>query len=160
MKHQIEKWRTIKAEECFSSKWFSVEKNKVVLPNGLQIDDYYVVKSNDSAIIVALDSNNQVLLKEEYRMPVDEILYELPAGSFEDDDTCLLETAKRELLEETGYCSEEWQELGITYDCPDRYNNRLHLFLAKDVHKQKEQSLDTSEIINYVNCNNKLDTLR
>ena len=128
--------------------WIKVRKDSVKLPSGHIIDDYYVVEKNDVALVVALDEDNRVILKSEYRYPIDSMLIEIPGGVIEEDGDPL-EAAKRELLEETGYNSDQWEYLGVFYDHPTRDINNLHLFLAKNVSKVSEQSLDEAEDISF-----------
>jgi len=65
----------------------------------VEIDDYYVIENQDAVMIVATDNDNKVVLKKEYRLPVDEVLYELPAGAVEKTDLDIVTAAKREILE-------------------------------------------------------------
>lgn len=145
---QLLKWEKIESVTCFFSRWFSVTKNHVRMPSGVEIDNYYVIENKDAVMVVATDSQNNLILKREYRLPIDEILYELPAGSVEIEDIDILDSAKRELMEETGYASEEWVYLGKTFDCPERCTAKLHLFWAKNVYKKSNQHLDETEDIN------------
>lgn len=73
------------------------------LPNGQEIDDFYTVTIRDAAAIVAVDEAGNLILKNEYRYCYGRSLIEVPAGTFEADETDGLAVAKRELLEETGY---------------------------------------------------------
>lgn len=141
-------WNRLSKETCFETNWFSVSKNRVKLENGVLIDDYYVIENQDAVMILALDLQGNVILKQEYRLAVGKILLELPAGAIESKDRSVLDAAKRELLEETGYCSENWEYLGQTYDCPERCSAKLHLFLARNAERRAEQNLDRNEIIN------------
>lgn len=144
---EIMKWKKISKEYCFQSKWFDISKNQVKLPNGFEIEDYYVVENQDSVMVAATDEDNNLIMKKEYRLPVDEVLLELPAGAIEiEDDDCLY-AAKRELLEETGYSSDDWVYMGETYDCPERCTSKLYLFWARNAIQIKNQSLDNTEDI-------------
>jgi 8-oxo-dGTP pyrophosphatase MutT (NUDIX family) len=118
----------------------------VELPNGARIDDYYVFEKKSAAIIVAMDKNNNLIIKKEYRYPIDEFLYELPGGTIEELEEPL-QTAKRELLEETGYEAKEWKLLGKNYDYPTKDTNCVYIYLAKDICKVAEQNLEISEDI-------------
>lgn len=143
-------WKLLKKEKCFSSKWINISKNKVAMSTGIVVDDYYVVETFDSVMILALDANDNIILKKEYRLPVEEVLYELPAGGFEKGESDPLEVAKRELLEETGYVSEDWLLISQSCDCPNRFNNKLYLFIAQNVHKETNQCLDLTEYLEYI----------
>lgn len=144
---RIDEWRIISEDTVFSSEWFNVRKTHALLPTGVSIDDYYVIDNRDAVMIAATDSNKRIVLKQEYRLPVKRILFELPAGAIEKKDASILDAAKRELLEETGFFSDNWIYLGETYDCPERCTAKLHLFWAKDSYKVSDQHLDESEDI-------------
>ena len=143
------KWKCLASNYIVDTKWLKVRKDRVELPNGHIMDDYYVVEKSNVALIVALDSENRVILKNEYRYPLDTELVELPGGTFEADNDNPLEVAQRELLEETGYKSDNWEPVGIYYDYPTKDINSVHVFLAKDVYKVAEPNLDVSEDISF-----------
>lgn len=56
-----------------------------------------------------------------------------------------LTVAKRELLEETGYISEDWTYLGATIESSAKLTNYIHIYFARDCRKVAEQSLDSTE---------------
>ena len=145
----VKKWKIESSENVYSNKWFNVKKNEAVLPTGVMIDDYYVIENKDAVMIVATDCENRIVLKEEYRLPVNLVLCELPAGAIEHKDSSPLEAAKRELLEETGYSSDNWIYLGETFDCPERCTAKLHLFWAKDAYRISNQKLDETEDLSF-----------
>ena len=138
-------WETLQSDEVFASPFVVVHRDKVELPDGVQIDDFYTVTVSDAAMIVALTEDNSLLLKSEYRYSCGEELIECPAGTFDKNETDPLQVAKRELLEETGYISEDWTYLGATRESTSKLTNTMHLFLAKDCIKACEQHLDKTE---------------
>jgi ADP-ribose pyrophosphatase len=89
--------------------------------------------------IVALTEAGDVVLVEQHRPPVVRNVIELPAGLSGDmvgkEDEALLEAAKRELLEETGYVAERWTELVTGYSSPGLTDESITLFLAEDLKK-------------------------
>ena len=89
--------------------------------------------------------DNKVIVVRQYRAAVDAIVYDFPAGYVEDNGTSLLEQAKRELREETGYTSKEWYGLGKAYPLPNRVDKVNHLFLALRVTRSHGQELDETE---------------
>lgn len=125
-------WKTLLSDEVFTSPFVTVHRDKVELPDGVQIDDFYTVTVSDAAMIVALTEDNSVLLKSEYRHSCGEELIECPAGTFDKDETDPLQVAKRELLEETGYMSEKWTYFGATRESTSKLTNMMHIFLAKE----------------------------
>ena len=118
----MEKWKIIKSEPLVDSRWVKVRKDSVDLPNGQHIDDFYAISLNDAAAIVALDDAGNIVLKKEYRY-------------------CL----ERELLEETGYVSDDWQYIGATVESSAKLTNYMHLFFANHCRKVSEQNLDPTE---------------
>ncbi|MCE7960581.1 MAG: NUDIX hydrolase [Acidobacteria bacterium ACB2] len=70
---------------------------------------------------------------------------ELPGGSTEARDPSPLESARRELLEETGYVSECWRAIGVVDPNPAIQSNACHTFLARDVRKVAEPAPDGAE---------------
>ena len=138
-------WRTIKSEELLHDYHVSVHKNKVQLPDGAVIDDFYTVTIPDAAMVAAITAEGKILLKTEFRYAIGEDVIECPAGMFEKDETDPLTVAKRELLEETGYTSDSWTYLGSTLESTSKLTNRMHLFLAKDCVQTCGQHLDANE---------------
>lgn len=138
-------WRTIKSEELLHDYHVSVHKNKVQLPDGAVIDDFYTVTIPDAAMVAAITAEGKILLKTEFRYAIGEDVIECPAGMFEKDETDPLTVAKRELLEETGYTSDSWTYLGPTLESTSKLTNRMHLFLAKDCVQTFGQHHDANE---------------
>lgn len=138
-------WKTLQTKTEFESPYVTVQKNAVELPDGLQIDDFYTVTVPDAAMIVALTVSNEVLLKKEFRYSCGEDMIECPAGTFEVDETDPLAVAKRELLEETGYTSEDWTYLGETRESTAKLTNKMHIFMAQNCVRVGEQHLDKTE---------------
>lgn len=141
----MDKWKTVKSETLMDTEWVQVCKDSVHLPNGQEIDDFYTVTIRDAAAIVAVDEAGNLILKNEYRYCYDRSLIEVPAGTFEADETDGLAVAKRELLEETGYVSDEWQYLGATVESSAKLTNYMHIYFANRCRKVSGQHLDATE---------------
>ena len=139
-------WKIKKAETVLDTHFVSVTKHEAELPDGSQIPDFYTVTIPDAALIVAITSTGHVLLKKEYRLACKTNVIECPAGMVEEGEDPLT-TAKRELLEETGYTSEKWTYLGPTWESTSKLTNTMHLFLAEGCTKHSTQHLDTNERI-------------
>ncbi len=101
--------------------------------------------------VVAITGAGDVVLVEQYRPPVDQRVIELPAGLSGDiagkEDELLLEAAKRELLEETGYIAERWTELLTGYSSPGLTDESITLFLAEGLQQTGPGGGDESEDI-------------
>lgn len=98
--------------------------------SGSHVQKRVVVQTLPGAVVFALDDRGQVLLLESYRVAVDDLLVELPAGKIEPGDTPLA-GAQRELEEETGLRASEWIELGTACGAQGSSNWMCHYFLAR-----------------------------
>ncbi len=146
----MNKWEIITSEMMLHNPWCRVRKDQVKLPNGAIIDDFFVNERPDIALILPMTSQSEIVFVRQYRHGVKEILLELPAGAFNPDQEEGINAAKRELLEETGYITNNIIPLGIFYDNPVKDTNKIHLFLGKNVYKYTEQKLDITEEIEIV----------
>ena len=139
------KWKKIESEVLIDTYHVSAYKDIVQLPDGTVIDDFYTVSIPDASMVAAITEDGQILLKNEYRYAVGSEVIECPAGMFELDETDPLLVAKRELLEETGYISDDWKYLGASLESTSKLTNRMHLYLAKECKKVTDQHLDANE---------------
>lgn len=137
-------WKTLESITELKAPYVTVKKDKVQLPDGAVIDDFYTVKIQDAALIVALTADNQVLLKNEYRYACRTDVIECPAGMVEENEGPM-STAQRELYEETGYKSDTWTYLGPTWESTSKLTNTMHLFVASYCRKVGTQHLDINE---------------
>ncbi len=143
-------WKTINSEKLVDDFHVSVSKDKVQLPDGAVIEDFYTVTIPDAAMICAITSDGEVLLKKEYRYACQEDVIECPAGMFNADEKDPLVVAKRELLEETGYASDDWTCFGPTWESTSKLTNKMYLFMARNCKKVSEQCLDENEHLDLI----------
>lgn len=141
----MKKWKTTDSETLVDTRWVKVRKDSVDLPNGQHMDDFYAITINDAAAIVAIDEDGNIILKKEYRYCYGRDLIEVPAGTFEQGETDGLAVAKRELLEETGYVSDDWQYIGATVESSAKLTNYMHIYFANHCRKICGQHLDATE---------------
>jgi ADP-ribose pyrophosphatase len=115
----------------FTGRVITVSKEQVLLPNG-NIADYEIVHHPGGAAVVALDERDRVCLLHQYRPAAGGWVWELPAGRLEPDEPPAL-TARRELVEEAGREAEDWEDLGFMWSSPGVFDERIHLFLARQL---------------------------
>jgi len=115
----------------FTGRVITVSKEKVLLPNG-NLADYEIVHHPGGAAVVALDESNRVCLLHQYRPAAGDWVWELPAGRLEPGEPPAL-TASRELVEEAGREARDWQDLGYMLSSPGVFDERIHLFLARQL---------------------------
>lgn len=104
-----------------------------------------VVRHHGSAVMMAIDEKKRVLLVRQYRLPAGKKLWELPAGKVDDGEK-VLEAAKRELIEETGYRARKWKKLVSYYPSPGFVAEKMTLFMAKDLTEGEAQPMDDERI--------------
>lgn len=118
-----------------SSKKFEVHIDKFNLPNGVVVESPYVLHRGSVLIVPFLDRETVILLHQ-YRYIIGKWLYEFPAGTIEEGEKPE-DTAKRELLEETGYRSENLKLVGQIYPAPGSSTEKMYIFLARDLIEEK-----------------------
>lgn len=104
-----------------------------------------------AAVILAFTDQDELVLVEQFRTPIDATILELPAGLIGDEthngDELALEAAKRELWEETGYKASTWRHLGRLASSPGMASEVAHFFLATGLSKVAKGGGDDSENI-------------
>ncbi|MBD1396994.1 NUDIX hydrolase [Pontibacter sp. JH31] len=143
----IERWKTLKSEIVFEHKWYTLRRDHVELPNGQEMDDYFVSVRPDVVLTFPVTEDGQVLFVRQYKHAAGDIFIELPGGVIDAHETEPLAAAKRELLEETGYTSDDVEPLLQVIDNPTKDTNRVYYFLARNVREVAAQDLDESENI-------------
>ena len=138
-------WKVLSSEYVSRKFWHTVRVEKVELPNGTVIDEYWISEFLPWVNVVAITADQQVLLIRQYRHGIGQTHFELPAGTTETDDTDLESAARRELLEETGYGGGRWSPLMTVSANPALQDNLTHTFLAEDVVPMKAPDPEASE---------------
>ncbi|MBD2741089.1 NUDIX hydrolase [Coleofasciculus sp. FACHB-1120] len=146
----LSKWKILNSKMVINNQWCKVRQDEVELPNGQIVDDFFVNIRPDIAVILPITQQKEIVFVRQYRHAVGEVLLELPAGAFYPAQEDSVVAAARELEEETGYIAEEFIKLTTLYDNPPKYTNKIHLFLAENVHQSSQQMLDITEEIEVV----------
>lgn len=139
-------WKKLSSEYISKHIYFTARKDVCKTPDGYIVDPYFVVELPTSVCAMALTENNEVLLAQQYRHPVEEILLEIPGGFVDTGETSEKAIA-RELQEETGYAFSEFIFLGRVAANPGVLNNYTDLYLARGGKKTTKQKLDANEEI-------------
>lgn len=143
-------WILLKSKYVVKDKWITVRADTCQMPNGTIVEPYYVLEYPTWVNVVALTKNQEVILVKQYRHGLKQTVLELPCGAVEAEDVSPLEAAKRELLEESGYTSNNFIETGILSPNPANHTNLTHCFLATDVELVAALKLDATEHIDVV----------
>lgn len=108
-----------------------VNEDQVRLPSGLPAKREYILHPG-AVVIIPLLENNHVILERQFRYPLHQDFYELPAGKL-DDGEIALNCGQRELLEETGYSAAKWRFVATIHPCIGYSNESMSLFLAQEL---------------------------
>jgi ADP-ribose diphosphatase len=129
-------------EKLLTTSKFSVERRTITSPKGHTVTREIVVHPGAVVILPLLDSGRAVLVRN-FRHSIEKTLLELPAGTCEIDEDPI-ETASRELIEETGYRAGTFSPLACFYTSPGITNELMHAYTAHDL-TRVGQKLDAGE---------------
>jgi len=147
IEHEPEHWTTLGTKYLYNKPWLAMRQDTVQLPNGRVIDDYYIWEFPPWCNVLAVTKEMHFVLIRQYRHGIGKVFYELPAGVHDKQGESVLESAQRELLEETGFGGGSWRPLMELSANPALQNNITYSFLAEGVEEIGKQELDATEDI-------------
>ena len=139
-----EKWKIIDSRYVVQRPWLTARCDKVELPDGRIIPEYYVLEYPNWVNVIAITKEGRFVMEKQYRHGLGVESIEIPCGVMENGEEPLI-AAQRELLEETGYGNGEWSLLMTVSPNPGAMNNITYCFLALGVEQIAEQALDDTE---------------
>lgn len=140
-----EKYNRIKRELVHNGKIISLYKDYVEIPNGT-IAQWDFIGHKGAAAVVPVTKEGKILMVKQYRNAIDRFTLEIPAGGLNSVDEPMIDCAKRELEEETGYYSNDLSFLISIRTAVAFCNERIDIFVAKNLTKTS-QNLDEDEFI-------------
>lgn len=135
-------------ELVMHGRLFDYYHDKVKIPNG-NIDQYDFIKHKGAGAVVPVTEDGKLLMVKQYRNAIDRITIEVPAGGRLDENEPTIETARRELEEETGYKSDDIELLLSLCTTVAFCNEKIDIYVARNLVKT-ETHLDEDEFINAV----------
>ncbi|MFF3207858.1 NUDIX domain-containing protein [Streptomyces sp. NPDC002962] len=132
IKDTPEAWEVRSTETPFVGNKTSVRTDEVVMPDGSVVRRDFQVHPG-SVGVLALDEEGRVLLIKQYRHPVGQKLWEIPAGLLDVPGENPLHAAQRELYEEAHVKAEDWRVLTDVYPTAGGCDESVRIFLARDL---------------------------
>lgn len=146
MNETVETWKTKSSKEIADCKIFKVREDVSERESDTKESTFFVLENSDWVNIIALTKAGEVVLIEQFRHGIKDVILEIPGGMIDDDEKA--ETAaRRELVEETGFSSEKFILLGKSHPNPAIQNNTVFHFLAVDCEKTEDVSFDEHESV-------------
>ncbi|WP_247235187.1 NUDIX hydrolase [Telluribacter sp. SYSU D00476] len=138
-------WKTLTSKTVYENPWIEIQHREVINPAGNE-GIYGVVKFKNKAIgIVPLDADGNIYMVGQYRYPLHEYSWEIPEGGGPmGEDT--LDTAKRELKEETGLVAETWTRFARIHTSNSATDEEGFLFLAEGLSQYEQEPEDTEDL--------------
>ncbi len=137
-------WTTSHSREALKTPIFSVHAHLREHPERGTSAEFWSLSPQDWVNILALTPEKKLVLVRQYRHGTDQLTLEIPGGALDEGEP-VLEAARRELREETGYESEHWTELGRIAVNPAFMTNHCTTLLATNARLTSEQDFDEHE---------------
>jgi 8-oxo-dGTP pyrophosphatase MutT (NUDIX family) len=144
----VEKYTLKSHETILKTEIFEIKKKRYLKPDLLTSFEAYVLESQNWVNIIPITKKDEILLIQQYRFGTDTIEWEIPGGIIETNEPPL-HAAKRELEEETGFISKEWQQIGVVNANPAIQTNKCYTFLARNVENLGTINFDPDEYIEH-----------
>ena len=139
----LDSWKKLSTKQLLAHPRLKVYEDEVVLPNGYQTQYLHFGKSQDAAMVIAVNDEGRIFVQKEYSYPPDEWLYQFPGGALEDDETPE-QGAVREFAEEGGMAG-DLQSIGSFYVDNRRRPNKSYVFVAHNL-KETQATKDAEEV--------------
>ncbi|MCQ8772602.1 MULTISPECIES: NUDIX domain-containing protein [Streptomyces] len=132
IKDTAAEWPVTATQTPFTGNKTSVRTDEVEMPDGTVVKRDYQVHPGSVAVL-ALDEEGRVLVLSQYRHPVRQKLWEIPAGLLDVPGENPLHAAQRELYEEAHVKAEDWRVLTDVYTTPGGCDEAVRIFLAREI---------------------------
>lgn len=135
---------TLSSQLIYDGRAVRLRVDTVRVPGGGETSRE-IVDHSDCVAVIAIDAEDNILLVNQFRKPVEKELLEIPAGGIEPGEDAVA-TVRRELREEIGYLPRKIERLGGFYSTPGYCTEYLHLYLATDLVPSRLNAEDTESI--------------
>ncbi|MET7772674.1 NUDIX hydrolase [Nocardia sp. NPDC005366] len=124
----------VSSRTVYSGAILALRLDRVAMPGG-KVVEREVIEHHAAVAVAAIDANDELVLIEQYRHPIEDRLLELPAGLLDVQGEDPLRAAQRELAEETGLAANEWSVLVDVALSPGFTDEALRIYAARDLYE-------------------------
>lgn len=146
---RVKPWQVLDSKLLISERWLQLREDRVRLGNGHEIDRFHVIHGPDWASVLCITEASEVILVRQYRHGIAKPSLELPAGVIEPNESPE-ESARRELLEETGFASDDWVRIQSVSTEPARHTTQAHFFCARGARQVGKPTPEETEVLDIV----------
>jgi len=136
--------KIISSKVILKNRLFTIVDEVAHDPSGFEIHRS-IVRHPGSAVMMAVDEKERILLVKQFRLPAKKDMWELPAGRIDSGETPL-QAAKRELREETGFQARKWVKLISYWASPGYIDEKMNVFLALDLTAGTQEPMEDERI--------------
>ncbi|MGA0558679.1 NUDIX domain-containing protein [Larkinella sp. VNQ87] len=138
-------WKTITSTVAYENNWLKIRHEEVITPSNT--DGIYGVVSfkNKAVAVVPIDEEGYTYLVGQYRYPLNEYSWEIPEGGAP-IGTDLLESARRELKEETGLEAAKWTMIGRIHTSNSATDEEGFLYIAEELSQGSDEPEETEQL--------------
>ncbi|HSG16845.1 MAG TPA: NUDIX hydrolase [Anaerolineae bacterium] len=147
MTKEVRHWPLTNSQELGDYRVFRLRQDRRESPRTGRDHTFFVLDTGDWINVVPVTPDNKIVLIRQFRHGVEEVTLEIPGGMVDESDESPMVSARRELLEETGYAADELIHIGTVTPNPAILNNRCHTFLARNARLVSVPHMDGSEDI-------------
>jgi ADP-ribose pyrophosphatase len=140
--------KKVSSDVVHKNPWWEYKRDSIVHANGA-VGEYYYAESPGNVIIIPVLDDGRLVLVREYRYLNEKYGVQFPGGGIHNDEP-VLEAAKRELLEETGYTTENLIKLGVFEPSVGMIKDMSHIFIANELvllQEPKVESFEQTEVM-------------
>jgi len=141
----IKPWQKLSSKPLGDYRIFSVRSDEKISPRTGEKHDFYIIDCVDWVNVLAVTPDDQLVMVEQYRHGSNTVELEIPGGIMDASETSPVETAVRELREETGFEGEKARLLGNVFANPAIMTNTCHTVLVENCALRHAVEFDSGE---------------
>ncbi len=147
MTQQKQQWRTLSSQQIIRTPYLQVRCEQVAVTEDMVIPDYYIIENRGWVGIVPITEDGHIVINKQYKHGIGYEVLEFPAGGIDEHEDDPMQAAHRELMEESGYSTDQMEPLTVMLVNPSGAVTRAWWYLAHNVRLTGQQKVDPTEVI-------------